>query len=238
MFRTIKWYVFFVISLLLQTPYLFTIKKLHKQGKSKEADAYAHQVTSKWALKQVKSSGSTITVHGTNNIPKDKNVVFISNHQGNFDIALFMAYIDTPKGFVSKIEMAKVPLLSTWMKNIHCIFMDRNSLKGAATSIIEGVKLIKAGHSLVIFPEGTRSKGGPLGEFKAGSFKLATKAKAPIVPVTIEGSYQIMEQQGGKIKPAHVNLYIHPPIETSTLSKEEINALPAEVKKIIQSKLA
>lgn len=105
-------------------------------------------------------------------------------------------------------------------------------------AIVEGIKIIKEGHSLVIFPEGTRSKGGPLGEFKAGSFKLATKSKAPIIPVTMDGTYKLMEAQGGKVKPATVNVYIHPPVETANLTKEEQIELPERVKNIIASKLS
>ena len=78
---------------------------------------------------------------------------------------------------------------------------------------------------MVVFPEGTRSKGEQMGEFKAGSFKLATKAKVPIIPVTIDGSYKIMEGNKYRICPAKVNVYVHKPIETK---------LPELVQKIIQ----
>lgn len=237
MLRTIGWYAYFAISLLFVTPKLLKVKKLHKQGLHKEADQCAHEVTSKWALWQVNNSGAKVELYGVENLPKDQNVVFISNHQGNFDIALFMSYIDVPKGFISKIEIKKLPLIRTWMTYIHCVFMDRSSMRSAACSIVDGIKIIQQGHSLVIFPEGTRSKGGPLSEFKAGSFKLATKPKVPIIPVTIDGSYKLMESQGGKVKPATVKMYIHPPISTAQLSKEELTNLPERVKTIIASKL-
>ena len=73
-------------------------------------------------------------------------------------------------------------------------------MKQSAQTIIDGIKQLKAGINMVIFPEGTRSKGAPVGEFKAGSFKLATKSKAPIVPVTIDGTYKVMEGNKNKIK--------------------------------------
>ena len=161
----------------------------------------------------------------------------MSNHQSNFDIPLFLVYVEKHKGFVAKTELKKIPILRTWMEHINCVFMDRNDLRQSVKTIIEGIKVIKEGHSLVIFPEGTRSKGGPMGEFKAGSFKLATKPKAPIVPVTIKNSSKIMEQNGNKIKPADVEIYIHPMVETVNLSKQEVDALPDQVKTIIASKL-
>ncbi|MEG0579368.1 MAG: lysophospholipid acyltransferase family protein, partial [Niameybacter sp.] len=218
MFRTIYWYGYFAISLICTLPALRKAKKLVASGNLKEAEAYINQTTMKWAMAQVKNGGADVKVHGLENIPHDKPVVFMSNHQGNFDIALFMSFIEKPKGYVAKLETNKIYILRDWMRLIHCVFMDRSTLKGAASAIIEGVKLIKEGHSLVIFPEGTRSKGGPLGEFKGGSFKLATKPKVPIVPVTIDGTYKLMEAQGGKVKPATVHMYIHPPIPTADLT--------------------
>ncbi|MEG0307014.1 MAG: lysophospholipid acyltransferase family protein [Clostridium sp.] len=237
MFRTIIWFSHFAISLGVKAINIFKVKSLDKKGKIQEKEAYIHEVTSKWALSQLKYSGARVNVYGQENVPKDVPVVFISNHQGNFDIPLLMGYIDKPKGFIAKIETLKIPMVRTWMKYIHCVFMDRSNLRKSAGAIIEGVKIIKSGNSLVIFPEGTRSKGDPLGEFKSGSFKLATKSKAPIIPITINGSYKLMEANGNRIKAADVELFIHPPIYTKTLTKEEEENLPSSVKEIIKSKL-
>ncbi|WP_346848079.1 MULTISPECIES: lysophospholipid acyltransferase family protein [unclassified Clostridium] len=237
MFKTIIWFGHFAISLLTKIGPMYKVNSLEKHGKTEEMEAYIHKVTSKWAMSQLKYSGATVSVYGEDNIPSNIPVVFISNHQGNFDIPLLMSYINKPKGFIAKVETLKIPIVRTWMQYIHCVFMDRSNLRKSATAIIEGVKIIKAGHSLVIFPEGTRSKGGPLGEFKAGSFKLATKSNAPIVPITINGSYKLMEANNNRIKAANVELFIHPPIETKNLSKEEQEKLPTVVKEIIASKL-
>jgi 1-acyl-sn-glycerol-3-phosphate acyltransferase len=115
--------------------------------------------------------------------------------------------------------------------------MDRSDMKQSTKIIIEGIRQLKEGTNMVVFPEGTRSKGGPVHEFKAGSFKLATKSKAVVVPLTIDGTYKIMEANGNRIKPAEVNLYIHKPIITAELTKEETAELPARVEKIILSAL-
>ena len=237
MFKTAYWYVHFMATAFASYPQLVKVKKLLASGKKEEAEALTHQVTSNWAMKQIKAAGATIEMHGVENIPKDGAVVFMSNHQGNFDTAIFMACIDKPKGYVAKIETKKIPMVRTWMTYLHCVFMDRSTLKTAATAIFEGVQTIKDGYSLVIFPEGTRSRSDQMGEFKGGSFKLATKPKAPIVPVTINGSYKLMEANGGKVKSGTVHVYIHPPIDTAKLSKEEIAALPETVQHIIATKL-
>lgn len=237
MLRTIAWYTNFALSLILYTPKMYKVKKDLKKGNIKDEYEYIDNITSKWAFSQLKLSGARVKIFGEENIPKDIPVVFISNHQGNFDIALFMSLIKKPKGYIAKAEMEKVPLLRTWMRYMHCVFMDRSNLRKSAQSIIEGVKILKNGQSLVIFPEGTRSKGDKLGEFKAGSFKLATKAKVPIIPITINGSYKILEAHKGKIVPSDVEIYIHPMIETKNLTREEQELLPEKVRSIIASKL-
>lgn len=237
MLRTINWYAHFACSLIAKIPTMYKVKSYAKNHSEKEVDEYVNKITSKWAMKHVKRSGADVKVYGLENIPKDKPVLFVSNHQGNFDIALFMSYIDKPKGYVAKSEIKKVPLLSTWMEYIHCVFMDRKNMKQSARAIVEGIQTLRSGHSMVIFPEGTRSKGDKMADLKAGSFKLATKAKVPIIPVTINGSYKLMEANNNMIKPAEVEMYIHPMIETINLSKEDEKDLHNKVQTIIESKL-
>jgi 1-acyl-sn-glycerol-3-phosphate acyltransferase len=237
MLRTIVWYTNFALSLVFKIPQGYKVKRLMKAGKISEADAYVHKTTSAWAMSQVKVSGAKVKIFGEENIPADIPVLFISNHQGNFDIALFMSYINKPKGYISKIEMKKIPVVCNWMEYMHCVFMDRGNLRKAAESISVGIKILKSGYSMVLFPEGTRSKGSHMNEFKAGAFKLATKSEVPIIPVTIKGSYKLMEANNSKIKPAEVEIYIHPMVYTENLTREEQGELPEVIKTIIQTKL-
>jgi 1-acyl-sn-glycerol-3-phosphate acyltransferase len=103
--------------------------------------------------------------------------------------------------------------------------MDRNDIRQSITAINQGVQYLKEGYSMVIFPEGTRSGSVEMGEFKAGSFKLATKSGVPIVPIAINGSYNIMGKKSLIVKPAEVSVKILKPIETAKLSKEELKTL-------------
>lgn len=237
MLRTIAWYTNFALSLILYTPKMYKVKRALKHGKISNKNEYIDNIISKWAYSQLRLSGARVKLYGEENIPKDIPVVFVSNHQGNFDIALFMSLIKKPKGYIAKSEIKKVPLLRTWMEYMDCVFMDRSNIRKSAEAIIEGIKILRNGQSLVIFPEGTRSQGDNLGDFKAGSFKLATKSKAPIIPVTINGSYKLLEANKGKIVPSDVEVYIHPMIETKDLTREEQETLPTKVKDIIGSKL-
>ena len=104
---------------------------------------------------------------------------------------------------------------------------------------MNGVKLLESGHSLVIFPEGTRSRGDAMQEFKGGAFRIASKSKVPVVPVTIDGSYRAMEANptGWLIRPAHVTLTIHPAIPTDGMSREELRVLPQKTQAMIASAL-
>lgn len=238
MLRTIIWYTNFTSSLVVKIFQGYKVKSLLKSGRISEADAYVHEAASSWAMSQLKMSGAKVKLFGEENIPADIPVLFISNHQGNFDIPLFMSYIKKPKGYLSKIEMKKIPVVCTWMEYMHCVFMERGNMRKAAEAISAGIKVLKSGYSMVLFPEGTRSKGNQMNEFKAGAFKLATKSEVPIIPVTIKGSYKLMEANNNNIiKPAEVEIYIHPMVYTDKLTREEQAELPDFIKAIIQSKL-
>ena len=236
MFRTILFYPGIILKLLFACIFDVKVRFLRKKGKDKELELYCHKITKNWANSVLKLAGAKITVKGEENlaIAKEQTVLFISNHQSNFDIPIFLSKIDVPKGFIAKKELKSWPFINLWMKNIRCVFMDRDNVRKSAEAIVEGINILKSGHSMVIFPEGTRSKGGPTHEFKAGSFKLATKYKVPVIPVTINGSYKLLEANGGgKIKSADVELIIHAPIETAKLSKEELATLHETVENII-----
>ena len=231
--RSFIFYPGIILDLIITNLYRIKINSLTKKGDLEKREAYIHKITTRWAKFVMKLSGAKITVIGEENLPKDQTVLFVAKHQSNFDIPLLMRSINIPKGFIAKKELEKWPMISTWMRYINCIFMDRSNLRKSAEAIVEGTKLLKNGYSMVIFPEGTRSKGGPLGEFKAGSFKLATKSKCPIVPVTIDGTYKLLEANNNWIKGADVRLVIHPAIDVTSLSKEEADNLHNTVSSII-----
>ena len=237
MLHSFIWYIRFFATLIGYTPKLWKAKHILKTEGQAAHDAYAYRVTTAWAKARLKDSKANFSVMHAERIPKDRNVLFVSNHQSDFDIAVFMGLIEKPTGFVAKIEMQQVPCLSHWMRNIHCVFMDRKNLKQSMKVILEGISNLKAGYTMTIFPEGTRSKSNLMGEFKAGSFKLATKSGVPIVPVTMNGTYKIMEGNNYRIRPADVEIVIHEPIYLEGMSKEEQSALPERVQNIIASAL-
>lgn len=237
MLRTLLFYPGIILSLIISPIGLIKVKYLEHKGRTKDRTMAIYKITHNWAKFVIWLSGARVKVFGKENIPKDKAVLFVGNHQSNFDIPLILSTIDEPKGFIAKKELEKWPLISMWMKYINCVFMDRSNIRKSAEAIVKGIQTLKSGYSMVIFPEGTRSKGKPVAEFKAGSFKLALKSKVKIIPVTINGSYKLLEANGGKIKASNIEIYIHEPIDVTKLSKEEIVNLHNTVRNIVVSKL-
>lgn len=238
MLRTIYFYAVAGTTLILSLILNIRVHFLTKRGRTKDAELFTNKITSAWAGLTLKLTGSKIDVIGLENVPKDQTVLFMSNHQSYFDIPILMNRIETPKGFIAKKELGSWIGIRVWMKNMQCVFMDRSDMRKSAEAIVKGINILKSGHSMVIFPEGTRSKGGKTHEFKSGSFKLATKTKVPIVPITIDGSYNLLElNNDGKIKKGAVKVIIHKPIYVADLTKDELIELPKKVEEIILSPL-
>ncbi|MFA6809053.1 MAG: lysophospholipid acyltransferase family protein [Eubacteriales bacterium] len=239
MIRTIIWFFYFWLYLIAILPALYKANHLAKKGNTNERDQLVYRVANRWAQSMVNMTGSTIKVTGKEHVPANTAVVFVSNHQGNFDIPILIGFINKPKAFIAKIELLKLPLIRSWMKHLNCVFMDRSDMRQSLRTIKLASDYLKEGYSMVIFPEGTRSKGNTMGDFKPGSIKLALKAEVPIIPITIRGSYKIMEQNrfGITMKPAIVEIIISEPVSTTNLTKEQAKELPDKVKEIIQNNL-
>ncbi|HEY5586189.1 MAG TPA: lysophospholipid acyltransferase family protein [Ruminiclostridium sp.] len=237
MIRAIIWMGYFWIYLVFTFVDMIKVKWLERQNKIAERDAFIHKRAMEWAKKMVAFTGSKITVTGEENIPKEGGVLFVGNHQSNFDIPILIGYINKPKAFITKSELSRVPIFSTWMKAIGCIFINRKNARQSLIAINQGAERLKQGYSIVIFPEGTRSQDGSVGEFKAGSLKLATKSKVPIIPVTIKGSMNIMPKKGFVIRPAAVEVIISPPVMIDPAIKNDSNQISEIVRNIIISQL-
>ena len=208
--------------------------KYDKSGDIENRDKVVFGIVPQWARFVFNNvTKSTVEVVGEEKLPADKAVVFIANHQGCMDIPLLFGFINKPMTFVAKAELGKIPLLSDWMKLLQCTFIERKSPRKSVQAIHDAADGVKKGYSQVIFPEGTRSKGGPHHEFTPGSFKLAFMSGAPIVPVTIDGTWRIYEGQKKVKKGQHVKLIIHDPIATEGLAKEELSKIPETVEKIV-----
>lgn len=238
MFRLAAVFLYMSGYLVYSLPALARMKKLNASNeKVEERDKIIHAIPKKWSRMIMKLTGSKIEVKGQELIPEGP-VLFISNHEGDFDIPTLLGSIDKPFGFISKIEVKKVPILASWMEVMNCVFLDRKDRRQAIRSIREGAEILKQGHSLVIFPEGTRSKGGAMGEFKSGSFRLAKDAGVTIVPVCIEGTSHVFEKNNRLIKPAKITVTICPPIEAHVHKEKDMKELALEVRSVIEGTIS
>ncbi|KYH34748.1 1-acyl-sn-glycerol-3-phosphate acyltransferase [Clostridium tepidiprofundi DSM 19306] len=228
-------YSSFIAFLIKANFYKIKYEKIKKRDID-EANRYLDEVVMEWANFVIDSIGIDLEVIGRENIP-NKSCLFVSNHQSNLDIPALLSAVGKPIGLVAKKEMEKLPIMPYWMNEMHCVFIDRENPREGLKAINKGAENLKQGYSMAIFPEGTRSKGSKMGEFKKGSLKMALKAKVPVVPVTIDGTYKSLEAYDKKSKRFDVKIIFDKPIEVKELSREESAKLLEDVRDIIEKNL-
>lgn len=180
-------------------------------------------------------AGFKVETTGKENIP-DGPALYVGNHQGLFDIIIALEQFGKLTPLLAKIEASKIPLIGSWMKILDCVFIDRGNIRSSLESIKRCEDTLKGGQSVIIFPEGTRSREHEMGEFKPGAFRCAIKAEVPIVPFVIDGTYHAWEEQG-KLVPTTASLKILPPIHTEEIEKERTKHISEEVEEIIKNAL-
>lgn len=194
----------------------------------------------KFAMKSfIFLSGAKIIYKGLENLPeKGRAVVYIGNHRGFFDIVSHYAVVPDLTGFIAKQEMRTWPLIGWWMSSVYCLFLNRKDKREGLKTIVQGIEQVKNGISMVIYPEGTRSKQeGHILPFHPGSFKLATKSGADIIPFASSNSGAILDDHFPWIKRATMCIEFCEPIKVSELSEEEKQNLPDMTRKIIYDRL-
>jgi 1-acyl-sn-glycerol-3-phosphate acyltransferase len=181
-------------------------------------------------------TGAKVTVIGEENVPKDTPVLYIGNHRSYFDVLLTYCRVPIRTGYIAKIEMEKIPLLSNWMRYLHCLFLDREDIRQGLKTILAAIDQIKSGISICVFPEGTRNRADndkELIPFHEGTFKIASRTNCPIVPMALNNTADIFEAHFPKITKTHVILEYGKPIYLDQLDKEEKKHLGAYTQNII-----
>lgn len=229
LFVAIYLLLFFMISIPLYILEMI-LGKINKRLKVKSS-----QVIVVTALKMILFiCGIKKTVIGRERIPADKAVLYVSNHRSYFDILLGYTTVPNLTGFVAKIEMAKIPFISIWMRFLNCLFLDRDNVREGLKTILKGVEHINNGYSIFISPEGTRNQQEEMLPFKEGSLKMAEKAGCPIIPVTINNTDSIFENHIPWIRSSHVVIEYGNPVYLEELSKEERKFIGSYVQSIIK----
>ena len=220
MIRFIFVVLFLVVFLILSIPVMLVEWLIGK--KSPNMKDYSSLRIVQWAFKVILwIAGVSVTVIGEEHIP-DEPVLYIGNHRSFFDVPITYSRCRRLTGFVAKKEIEKVPLLSTWMRFLYCLFLDRDDVRAGLKTILTAIEQVKNGISIFIFPEGTRNKGEELSvlPFHDGSFKIAEKTGCAVIPVSINNSVQILEAHFPFIRKTHVVLEYGEPIYPNTLDKE------------------
>lgn len=186
-------------------------------------------------------AGVHITVKGQENLPTDQAVLYVGNHRSYFDILVGYVTVPSLTGFVAKKEMERYPLLSNWMHNVNCLFLDRKNMKEGLKTILLGIERVKQGISIWIFPEGTRNRSEDILEmlpFKEGSIKIAEKSGCPVVPVALTGTAEVFEKQFPRMKSSQVTIEFGKPFIVKELEPEQRKFAGAYTKDRILEMLA
>ncbi len=195
----------------------------------------SHIISRYWCRLLCKWNGVKVEIVGLNNILIDRPQIFVSNHQGYFDIFALSGYLPVQIRWVAKSSLFKIPFLGGAMNASGYIPVERDDRKKAYEAFNKTLEKIKEGCSIIIFPEGTRSEDGEIGPFKKGSNLIASRSKKPMLPVTIIGSRDIIKKGTASISPGPIKIVISQPVEPSTDKKENEELLQSIRETIINN---
>lgn len=182
-------------------------------------------------------SGVKVDVYGEEHVPKDQAVLYIGNHRSYFDIVITYARCPGLTGYVAKDSMLKIPFLRTWMKMLHCLFLNRTDIKEGLKMVLTGIDKIKNGISMCIFPEGTRVRTETemdMLPFKEGSLKMAEKTGCPIIPMALVHTAEIFEKHVPFVRKTRAVLMYGEPIYVKELDKDQRRHLGAYTQDVIK----
>jgi len=236
MIRTILLGLFFWIEMFFVL-ILYLIFVVLEVFSKKAAKKFVYIVSRYWSIQALSVGGIKLEVKGKDNLPESNQVAFISNHQSYLDIPILLAAIPKFLGFIAKKELNKVPFINIWMKALKCTLVDRKKPAESIEKIQKRIQLVEKGYPVVLYPEGTRSKNGKLRRFKTAGLRLFYESNVILVPVTIDGSYKILEDDK-KLKRGKVTVTIHQPIYNKKEVAENYQKMTEYCKRQIQSGFA
>ena len=190
-----------------------------------------------WAKLMAWLSFVRVTVRGRDNVANGRSYIFVSNHQGAYDIFAIYGWLGHNFVWMMKQSLRKIPLVGYACLRAGHIYVNRRSPHAVKQTMETAEKRIREGRSVVVFPEGTRSKTGHLGAFKRGAYMLAEEFNLPVVPVTIDGAYKVMPPSAKLPRPGHIILTIYKPIEAPEGQSHDIPAVMSASRDAIASAL-
>jgi 1-acyl-sn-glycerol-3-phosphate acyltransferase len=226
---------FYLIFLILNTLALGTIviliSPLDRKGN------VVHYIGKFWSLMNIFLSGTRIKINGKEKIQKNQPYLLISNHQSLFDVWALIGKIPLQIRWIVKVEIRKMPIFGYALERMGHIYVNRKNRAAAAASLEKAARKIKGGISVIIFPEGTRSKDGRLLRFRRGGGIIALKSGVPILPVTINGSRFVLPKNTLDLMPGKIEVIVGDIIDPGQFDEDRIDDLMDTVKSAIEKNL-
>jgi len=208
------WIVIVLLSIVLGT--LAVLARLFDSSSN-----LSHRVSSLWGRLLCTLNGIQVNIEGLEHIKRDQAQIFVANHQGYFDIFALSGFLPVQIRWVAKSSLFKIPFVGWSIAASGYIPVERGSRKKSYQAFLATIETLKAGNSIVIFPEGTRSEDGTIGPFKKGSLLLSVRSGAPLVPVTLLGTGSIIKKGSGIIKPGRIQIVISPPLSSQAVKEDK-----------------
>ncbi len=237
----VRYYLSYARSLLFTNPliYFYTVVcgTLSLCGSLFDAHGrWQHACACFWSWLILKTSGIRVRVEGLENASPDQTMIYCANHPSAMDIPILFVSLPVQFRFLAKRPLFHIPFLGWHLRRSGHIPVDRERPREALKSLDQAAKKIQEGRSVVLFPEGSRSRDGHMLPFKAGSFYLAIRAGVPIVPVTLNGSRAVLKPDTYHVRSGEVQVILHPAIPTAGLTLDDVDTLSERVRKQIHSR--
>jgi 1-acyl-sn-glycerol-3-phosphate acyltransferase len=190
-----------------------------------------------WAKLNAWATPMFVSITGKENIDRNQSYVIVCNHQSHYDIFLLYGWLGIDFKWVMKKELRKVPVLGEVCDAMGHIYIDRSDSSSAVEEINRAKERIVNGTSVLFFPEGTRSLTGKMGQFKKGAFKMALDLGIPVLPITINGTRNILPAKSLNLLPGNAGMIIHEPVDTAGYTEANIEILIEKTRNIIEGSL-
>jgi 1-acyl-sn-glycerol-3-phosphate acyltransferase len=227
MIRTIFVWSCIVIATLVLGVFVLIIYPFDRKGRA------GHYYAKLWGKVALLANRVKVRIEGMGDLNGKGPYVFMSNHQGSYDIFALLGHLPYQFKWLAKKELFSIPFFGWTMTAVGYISIDRGGSRDTVEAMNEAAQKIRDGMSVVIFPEGSRSPDGLIQPFKKGGFTLAIKSKVPIVPIAISGSRDIMPKDRLTAAPGEIRMLVDRPIETEGFSSKDRESLMKKVKEII-----
>ena len=197
---------------------------------------FGHRCARAWSWLILKTTGVTVAIDGLERLHPSRSYVFAANHQSIYDIPILFASLPFQLRIIAKQSLGRIPFMGWHLSRTGHVLVDRS--KPGAGVVKKMGRLVREGHSLIVFPEGTRSTDGSVGRFKGGSFVIALQAGLPVVPITVIGSRHVMFRGELMVRPGRVQVIVHEPIDTTNVPREAAREFASSVRDVVASSAA